>query len=154
MVKNIWTGMTATAKRHMKAICEGYVTKSNVIGLRKVFNHQARLDRYRSGDRINVKPQEVDDLMSALERLQPKVVGELHDSGVKLLQSKRYRSRFTDAQRAIIADIDCFRLVGYLEVGNLWHHVPAYRVIGKNGDKFTFYNVPWQSGGNGPEIVY
>jgi hypothetical protein len=94
--------------------------------------------------------QEVRDLESALERCQPKVVGELHDSGLKLLQSPRYRKRLEQVAD-IIANLDCFRLIGFSFHDN-WHVTPVYRAIAKDGRKFTFTNVPWQSGGNGPEV--
>lgn len=156
MVTNIWTGMTATAKKHMKAICGGSVEKTNIIGLRKIFNAQWRKDMGYSVSRVapNVTAKEVADLHRALERNQPKVTGELHASGLKLLQDRRYRHRLEDV-RDIIANLDCFRLIGFTEIdtgcggGN---HYPVYRAIAKDGRKFTFYNVPWQSGGDGPQL--
>lgn len=152
MSDNIWTGMTATAKRHMKAICSGEVGKTNVIGLRKVLNHTWRIQRGWSGNRVNVTPEEAGQLESALERCQPKVTGELHASGLKLLQDRRYRKRL-EPVADIIANLDCFRLIGFTEAGDTnGHHVPVYRAIAKDGKKFTFYNVAWQSGGDGPQL--
>lgn len=143
--------LSATYLRHLKAIKADAVTKTNVIGLRKALNHQARLDRRLSGNRCNVTPQEVQWLEEALERDQPRVVGELHDSGLKLLQSRRYRKRL-EAVADIIANLDCFRLIGFEMIDDL-HHVPVYRAIAKDGRKFKFRNVAWQSGGDGPEIL-
>jgi hypothetical protein len=156
MGTNIWTGMTATAKKHMRAICSDSITKSNVIGLRKIFNAQWRKDMGYSVSRVapNVTRQEVADLQREMEHHQPKVTGELHDSGLKLLQDRRYAKRLEQVAD-IIANLDCFRLIGFTEIdtgiggGN---HYPVYRAIAKDGRKFTFYNVPWQSGGDGPQL--
>lgn len=151
---NIWTNMTPTMKRHMKAICGDSVQKTNVIGLRKIFNAQWRKDRGYSVSRVapNITAEMVADLRSAIEERQPKVTGELHDSGLKLLQSPRYRKRLADVAD-IIANLDCFRLIGFIEAGEYGgNHVPVYRAIAKDGRKFTFYNVAWQSGGDGPQL--
>lgn len=144
--------LTETYKRHLTAIGADAVTKTNIIGLRKVFNHQARIDNGLSGNRCNVTSKEAEALESALAEHQPRVVGELHDSGIKLLQSRRYRNRFNEYVTSIINQIDCFRLIGFEFIDN-YHTVPVYRVIGKDGRKFKFRNVPWQSGGDGPEVL-
>lgn len=144
--------LTETYKRHLRAIRGDAVAKANIVGMRKALNQQARKD---SGLSVNNNPkiteEEVQWLELAIAREQPKIIGELHDSGIKLLSNRRYRNRFTDIQRDIIANIDCFRLIGYEWLDNL-HCVPVYRAIAKDGRKFKFRNVPWQSGGNGPEI--
>jgi hypothetical protein len=152
---NIWTNMTPVMKKHMKAICSDSITKSNVIGLRKIINAQWRKDRGYSVSRVspNITREEVQDLIAAMDRNQPKVIGELHDSGLKLLQDRRYRKRLKSVAD-VIANLDCFRLIGFQEAGEYGgHHVPVYRAIAKDGSKFTFYNVPWQSGGDGPQLV-
>lgn len=41
---------------------------------------------------------------------------------------------------------------GIPEGGTRETRVPVYRVMGASGN-FLFRNIPWQSGGNGPEIV-
>lgn len=151
MGMNIWTGMTDTAKKHMRAICSDAVEKTNVIGLRKVFNHQARIDAGLSGNRCNVTPEEVEQLDRALGERQPRVVGELHDTGVAVLRNRRYRSKFNSEQLSIIENLECFRLIGF-QFHDRYHLTPVYRVIAKDGRKFSFTNVPWQSGGNGPEV--
>jgi hypothetical protein len=167
-IENIWTNMTPTAKRHMRAICGDAVTKSNVIGLRKILNAQARKDAGLSISRVApaVTAKEVADLVRAMEERQPRVVGELHDSGVKLLRAaaKRYRSRFTEETRAAMESVAYFRLIGFVAHSDL-QFVPAYRVFSAAGPAregygegqprphFAFYNPSWQSGGNGPEIL-
>jgi hypothetical protein len=144
--------MSPTAKKHMRAICSNAVEKTNIIGLRKILNAQWRKDNGYSVSRVapNVTAKEVADLQREMEHHQPKVVGALHDSGLKLLQDRRYRHRL-DSVRDIIANLDCFRLIGFTEIGR-GNHYPVYRAIAKDGRKFTFYNVPWQSGGDGPQL--
>ncbi len=149
--ENVWTLFGDTGKRHAKAICGDDVTRSNVIGLRKVFNHVARLDAGLSGNRCNVTPEEAATLESLLSERQPRVSGELHDSGVKLLTGKRYAKRL-EPVADIIADLHCFRLIGFEFLDSL-HVTPIYRAIARDGRKFAFRNVPWQSGGDGPEIL-
>ena len=148
--------MGATGKRHMGAILADAVTKSNVIGLRKALNAQWRKDRGYSVSRTSPKVAawEVAELEEALASRKPRVVGELHASGVKLLQSKRYRKRLAPVAD-IIANLDHFRLVGFEETGNHGGgNVPLYQAVASDGRNFTFRNVPWQSGGDGPELIH
>lgn len=70
----------------------------------------------------------------------------------------------TTAQRAAIDNLDHFTLCGFDRIGQRGAYaVPVYQVWAKvpaKGDAldggtyaaFCFKNVPWQSGGNGPEI--
>ena len=146
--------MNRTVKRHLKAIKSDAVDRSNVIGLRKIYNTIARED---SGYSVSstapkVTAEEFELLATALGEHEPRVVGALHDSGLKLLQSRRYRSRFTDWQREVIANLKEFRLTAFEEIDS-YHHVPVYRAIAPNRRTFLFRNVPWQSGGRGPEII-
>jgi hypothetical protein len=139
---------------HMAAIKSGTITKTNVIGLRKILNASKRryLGYSVSSTAPNYTPAEVDALENALERHKPRVTGELHASGLKLLQSPRYRKRLADVQ-AIIAKLDSFRLVRFDRIGNREENaVPVYKACAGR-KSFTFRNIPWQSGGNGPEIV-
>jgi hypothetical protein len=157
MTGNIWSLLGDTAKRHMKAICGGEVTKSNVIGLRKAFNHVERLKRGWSGNRSAVTIEEADKLRAELERHQPRVVGELHESGLKLLRSPRYKKLWTPHQAAAIEGATFFRLIGFVLIDST-HYAPAYRVFTKAGPAFAFYHVPWQAalGGQaeaGPHVL-
>lgn len=144
---------TNTYLRHLNAINADAVTKSNIIGLRKLFNAQARKEHGywtgRTSPKIHAGEVVALDEIIAIKR--PKVTGELHDSGLKLLRDKRYAKRLRNAA-SIIADLECFRLVGF-EFIDSTHCVPLYRAIAKDGQSFTFRNVPWQSGGNGPEVI-
>lgn len=144
--------LSKTYARHLKAIGSGEVTKSTVIGLRKIFNAQARKDSGWSVSSVapKITGDEVSALDNAIATHQPRVTGELHNSGVKLLQNRRNRSRFTAEQLKIIAALDHFRLVGF-EFYDSLHCVPLYRAFSRDGRKFLFRNVPWQSGGKGPE---
>jgi hypothetical protein len=140
--------------RHLKALGSGEVTKTNIIGLKKALNAQRRKNNNWSISRTSPKV-EADELASLIDAVydhQPVIVGELHDSGLKLLRSPRNRRRFTDRQREIIDQLDHFRLVNFGDVdGRIV--TPVYRAVAKDGRSFKFRNVPWQSGGNGPEIL-
>lgn len=143
--------MTPTTKKHLTAIESGSVTKSNVIGLRKAFNHRARLAQGLSGNRCNVTRAEADSLSRALETNAPRVAGELDESGRKLLLSRRHAKRLAPVAD-ILADLAGFRLVGFYWTDSL-HCTPIYRAESNDGRSFDFINQSWQSGGNGPEII-
>lgn len=155
--------MSATAKKHLDAINAGTVDKTNVIGIRKAINHVERLRAGYSGNRSSVTPEQADALEYAIRLHRPRVVGELHETGLKVLRSPRYAKRWTDWQRKAIDALDHFRLVGFERIDGT-HATPVYAVWAKvppKGDAldggtyeaFWFRNVAWQSGGNGPEIV-
>lgn len=155
MKDTMWDNMSATGKRHLQAILGDSITKSNVIGLRKILNAQWRKDRNYSVSRTGAKigAWEVAELEETLASREPKVIGDLHATGLKLLQSKRYRKRL-ERVADIIANLDCFRLTGFQEAGSYnGNHTPVYRAVARDGRSFTFINVPWQSGGNGPEVL-
>lgn len=157
MIENNWTHLSATAKRHLRAICGNAVTRSNVIGLRKAFNHCARLDQGLSGNRSAVTQEEAKRLDSALAEKQPRVVGELHDSGLKLLRDPRYKKLWTPEQAAAIERLAFFRLLPFTYLDAL-HCVPTYRAFTDSGPAFAFYHVPWQAAlygdfDAGPHIV-
>lgn len=135
-----------TAQRHLDAIAGGTVTRTNIIGIRKAINHVERLRAGWSGNRSNVTPEEADAIEAALAKREPAVLGELHDTGLKILRSRRWHRRFNDAQRAIIdAPHVLFSLVRFDRIGNKGTHaVPVYRASGFAGN-FLFRNVSWQS---------
>jgi len=110
--ENVWTLLGDTAKRHMRAICSDNVTKTNLIGLRKALNHGARLDARLSGNRCNVTREETATLLDAVLERQPRVTGELDDSGRKLLRSRRYAKRLAPVAD-VIDKLECFRLIGF-----------------------------------------
>lgn len=135
--------MTQTAlERHIAAIESGTVTRTNIIGIRKLYNKAQR----------NGGPwHDIDRLQSAIERHEPMVTGEWLQSGLAVLRNKRYARRWTDAQQRIIDTATAIRLVDMIPCGH-WQYTPAYRVESPNGH-FHYSNTPWQSGGNGPEIL-
>lgn len=144
----------STMQKHLAAISSGKVEKTNIIGLRKAFNHVARTTNGWSGNRSNATHADVYDAVMAINECHPTVVGELHDTGLKVLRSPHYAKRWTAEQRAVIeAKHVRFDLVRFDRLG---HHgeyaVPVYCVIALEG-VFNFRNIPWQSGGNGPEVV-
>lgn len=143
---------------HLDAIRAGEVTKTNVIGLRKTLNAAERISAGYSVSITTPKAaydhDALADMTQALHDLKPRIVGALHDSGVKMLQSKRYAKQLAN-YADIIAELDHFRLVGFEMIGSrLMKAFPVYRAYARNGTSFAFYVIPWQSGGNGPEITF
>lgn len=151
---------------HLAAINAGTVTRANVNGIRRLINAS---ERKAAGWSIGVTASAVDlDALYALEEAlddkRPRVTGELHDSGLKVLRNRRYAKRL-DGLADSIAAIDHFTLVRFDRIGRRGEHcVPVFAVwsrIPAKGDAldggtyraFTFRNVPWQSGGDGPELV-
>lgn len=139
--------------QHLAAIQSGRVTKSNVIGLRKAINADARRDMRLSVSSVAPKlcGAELAATLDALASNPPTVTGELHDSGLKLLRSPRYRKRLESVRDLIDAPHVRFDLVRFEHIDSL-HVVPVYRLV-TFGGSFTFRNVPWQSGGDGPEVL-
>lgn len=155
--------MNKTLAKHLAAIESGKVTRTNVIGLRKTFNAFERIRRGYSIGATCPAPSHDDmrEIISALEKHRPAVAGQLHDTGIAILNNPRYEKRMRD-YRDSIAAIDHFRLIRFDETA-MRTHAPVFQAwsrIPPKGDSldggfylaFTFWNVPWQSGGDGPEI--
>lgn len=141
-----------TAQKHLAAIHAGTITKTNMIGIRKALNHVDRLRNGYSGNRSSVTPAEADALETALHACRPLVTGELHASGLALLRSPRYAKRLANYRDVIDAPDLRFQLMRFDRVGEFEKAVPVYRAATLKGS-FEFFNIPWQSGGDGPEIV-
>lgn len=147
--------MNKTLTIHLDAIRSGEVTKTNVIGMRKAINMVARKSSGGSVPETCPDWRDMEELEEALYAASPRVApGELHDGGLKVLRNPRYRSRWSKAQAAIIADLDHFELVRYDMLGKRGEYAqPVYRAVDTQGAAFVFVNVPWQSGGRGPEVL-
>lgn len=153
--------MAGVYEKHLAAIKAGNVTKSNVIGIRKAINAGER--RYSglsvSATAPRVAPWQASELESALTDYEPRVSGELHDSGLAILRNPRWRKRFSERQHEIISRLDHFRLVRFDRIGaHDQASVPVYRVCDGEGNSFDFRNVPWQSADaygeeSGPVVV-
>jgi hypothetical protein len=150
--------MNATLKKHLEAIKSGAITKTNVIGLRKAFNTNARLIRgYSCGvtsPRVTVN--DVAEINQAIALNEPRVSRELDASGRKVLQDRRYRKHWTESQARIIATLDHFRFVGFHEIDRA-HFVPIYKAIAPGGS-FNFIVIPWQTAyafglQSGPQVI-
>ncbi len=80
--------MNATLKKHLEAIKSGTITKTNIIGLRKAFNTNARLIRGYScsitSPRVTIN--DVAEINQAIALNEPRVSRELDASGRKVLQ--------------------------------------------------------------------
>jgi hypothetical protein len=151
--ENVWTLLGETAKRHMRAICSDNVTRSNIIGLRKALNADWRRRRQYSVSVTapNVCREEIEQLESAVMERMPRVTGELDESGRKLLRGRRYAKRLAPVAD-ILADLQRFHLIGFGE-HQPGHYIPVYRAYDSRGRHFTFRNIAWQSGGDGPELL-
>jgi hypothetical protein len=142
--------MSPTIKKHLAAIEAGQVTKSNVIGIRKALNAAERA-RYGYGNgatspRVDPQGNDTSELLRAIRRHEPEVTGALHESGLKVLRSPRWRKRWTEREAAIIERLYRFSLVRFDFIGrDGLHAVPVYRAIASTGQSFLFRNIPWQS---------
>lgn len=140
--------MNATIKKHLAAIEAGAVTKTNVIGIRKALNVAERQYQSLSTSRTSprVSNEDASELLRAIRRHEPEVTGELHESGLKVLRSPRWRKRWTEREAAIIERLYRFGLVRFDFIGrDRLNAVPVYRAIASTGESFLFRNIPWQS---------
>lgn len=146
-------------ERHLAAIQSGNVTKTNVIGIRKAIK---ATDRRAHGYSVGVTApkitrSQVRELQSELAAREPLVRGDLHASGVRILTALRWRKRL-EPIKPVLDTLHGFRLVRFETVEREGHYgriesvQPVYRAVGTDGS-FLFMNVPWQSGGDGPEIL-
>jgi hypothetical protein len=148
--------MGKTFEKHLADVKSGLVTKTNVIGLRKALNQTARSDAGWSVSRTVtiLTSEQCGALFDALAEHKPIVTGELHASGLAQLTNKRYRKQL-EAYADVTSDIQRFRLIGFEPIGNRGeYYVPVYQAENSAGRRLPFINIPWQSGGHGPEIVY
>lgn len=155
-----------TFAKHLAAIERGEITRSNVIGIRKLLNGSARR---AAGWFVGMTTplgtlEQADAILDAIRKHRPRVAGELHDGGLKVLRNPRHAKRLAPYADSIAA-ADHFRLVDFEQMGRddaysvpiyaLWSTVPPKgdALDGGTYEAFRFRNIPWQSGGNGPEIV-
>lgn len=155
-----------TFAAHLAAVEAGSVTKTNVIGIRKLLNGaERRAQGWSVGMTTPLGTRaEAAQILSAIAEHRPRVTGELHDGGLAVLRNHRHAKRLADFADSIAA-LDHFRLIGFDALGRHGaHHVPVYAAWAKippKGDAldggtyeaFCFRNIPWQSGGDGPEIL-
>lgn len=135
-------------EKHMAAIRSGFITKTNVIGIRKALNTASRIGYgySTSATAPRVTPREAIALEMVLEATEPQVIGDLHDSGLKVLRNPRYRKRFNEKQHGIIDRLHHFKLVRFDYIGrNGFQCVPVFRAVDATGQSFHFRNIPWQS---------
>lgn len=147
--------MHKVAARHLAAIESGQVERGNLIGIRKLVSASMRAARgWSVGRGQAVAPvEDVESILSAILAHKPRAVGELHKGGLAVLANKRNR-RNLERVADIVPDVVMFRLVDYeLEGRAGGYFVPLWRAFTADGRFFDFYNVPWQSGGNGPEVL-
>jgi hypothetical protein len=148
--------MKTAVQCHIDAIRSGSVTKTNVVGLRKMLNNLERSSRgYSVSSRASLMSNDERDLIldHLLPNIRPLVIGELHDSGKRLLKNRRYEKKLSSVYE-IILDLKEFRLVGFDYVGPYGMQVtPVYRAYDSKGKSFPYCCLSWQAGGNGPELM-
>lgn len=154
MARNETQKPSPAYQAHMAAIVAGEITKSNVIGIRKLLNGA---NRRANGWTVGAcTPLGTLDqayaLVEAIREHKPKVTGELHETGLTLLRNRRYHKRWSYTQQLEIDQCCGFRLVDFESFNNDAYHVPVYQVMTPTKAAFNFYNIPWQSGGNGPVV--
>ena len=137
---------------HLKAIKSGEITGTTVRGLRKAITAD---NRRRDGWSVSqtapkLGGDELAKVLAEMRRRAPRVVGELHASGLKVLANRRYAKRLASVADMIPA-IASFRLVDFWEEGRT--ATPVYRAETADGRAFDFYNIAWQSGGDGPHVI-
>lgn len=153
--------MHKTIEAHLSAIRAGEITKTNVIGIRKALNAALRNNLGFSNGRTSPKvtQREAIALETALESVEPHAVGELHESGLKVLRNRRYKSRWNERQQGIIDRLHHFSLVRFDYIGDRGYQTtPVYRAVDATGQSFLFRNIPWQTAfalgeESGPKIV-
>lgn len=148
--------MIKSAEKHLAAIRCGMVERSNIIGLRKLINASERKAR---GWSIGVTAaaidlDDLDTIEAAIARHHPVAVGELHAGGLAVLRNPRYKSRWSEGQARVIENACRFELMRFDRIGHSNAHcVPVFRVVSRDGKSFVYRNIPWQSGGDGPEVM-
>lgn len=147
--------MSKAFEVHLAALSLGEITKTNVTGLRRAFMADARRHSGRSVSSTAPKATEkqLERAQELIVKRKPAVIGTLHESGLAVIRSKRNRRALADVAE-IATDVVKFRLVDF-EMRGRWgdYFVPIYRAETSDGRHFDFVNVPWQSGGNGPEVL-
>lgn len=146
--------MSKAMQKHLAAIEGGLVNQTNVIGIRKALNSYWRAERGYSYSDTNppMTRDEYNRLFPLLREKAPIVEGRLHETGVKLLQSKRYKSRLKDVAH-IVSNLTMFRLVDFNISYQDGTATPVFKAFNSKGEGFKYICRPWQSGGNGPEIL-
>lgn len=149
--------METAFEKHMTAIRNGSVAKSNVTGLRKLLNAMGRISQgYSVSHQAEVNEIDHADaqcLFKLLAARKPRVTGELLVSGLGVLSNPRNRKAFLVVSD-MVPEVDSFRLVGFRTIGDGGpHYTPVYRACTPEGPWFEFTNVPWQSGGRGPHVL-
>lgn len=140
--------------RHMNAVKAGWITKHNIIGIRKAIN---AMEQSRENEPALIDA--IFDLEQKIAVHRPHVAGELHDSGLKVLRNPRYAKRWTTRERRIIDALDHFELIRFDRVGPRGRYgMPVYRVVSHDGQSFAFRNIPWQTAyysglADGPRVV-
>lgn len=141
--------------RHLATIRTGAIDGSTVRGLRMLLNKHAKAvawgGSWKQGDTMT--DRDYVDLFDAISEFHPTIKGKLHETGLAVLRNKRYAKRLAPYADIINSEHLRFELVDFSELGrNGVYHVPVFQAITLAGS-FPFRNIPWQSGGKGPEVL-
>jgi hypothetical protein len=146
--------MHKVAARHLAAIESGWINRGTVTGIRKMVSASTRASMGWSvgGGQAKAPAEDVEKVLAALMDRAPLAVGELHAGGLAVLASKRNRRKL-ERVADIAPDVVTFRLVDYELQGRAGEYfAPIWRASTVDGRRFDFLNIPWQSGGDGPEV--
>lgn len=146
--------MHKVAARHLAAIESGAIERGTVIGIRKLVSASTRrqMGWGVGGGQANAPVEDVSAVLDAIKDRKPRAVGELHAGGLAVLASKRNRRRLHHVAD-IVPDVVTFQLVDYELQGRAGEYfAPIWRASTADGRRFDFLNIPWQSGGEGPEV--
>ena len=146
--------MHKVAALHLAAVESGQIDRGNVTGIRKLVSSSTRASMGWSvgGGQPKAPLEDVESVLSAITERQPLAKGELHDNGLKVLRNRRHR-RALEEVASIAETVTGFRLVDYeLRGRSGGYFVPIWRAESPAG-WFDFINIPWQSGGDGPEVL-
>ena len=146
--------MHKVAARHLAAIESGQIDRGNVTGIRKLVSSSIKASRgWRvGGGQAKASLEDVESVLSAIMERKPLATGDLHDNGQKVIRNRRHR-RALEGVASIADTVTGFRLVDYELRGRIGDYfVPIWRAESPAG-WFDFINIPWQSGGNGPEVL-
>lgn len=147
--------MHKVAARHLATIKGGTIDRGTVTGIRKMISASVRASMGWSvgGGQAKAPLEDVQAVLDAITAKRgPLAVGDLHKGGLAVLASKRNRKALADVAD-IAPDVVTFRLVDYELQGRAGEYfVPIWRAETSDGRRFDFLNIPWQSGGNGPEV--
>ncbi len=146
--------MHKVAARHLATVKSGTIDRGTVIGIRKLVSSSYRAAHGYGvgGGQAKAPLEDMEAILVAIMEHKPVATGELHDNGLKVLRNPRHRKALAGLEH-VLTYTPTFRLVDYELRGRIGDYfVPIWRAESLLG-WFDFISIPWQSGGNGPEVL-